>query len=309
MVEYSNHVPVLLDEVVAGLDVIPGGRYIDCTVGAGGHAEAILEASAPGGQLLGIDADPHAVSVTSARLRPYGSSVLLVNDNFRNLEAICTRYSFYPVHGVLFDLGISSLQLAGEGRGFSFRAEEPLDMRFSPDQRLTAADIVNTYFEEDLAEILRSYGEEPHNRRIAREIVAHRPLLTARELAQLIERMSGGGRRGRIHPATRTFMALRIAVNEELESLKSALEQATRLLGKGGRLAVISFHSLEDRVVKAFMHEESRECICPPGVPVCICGHQATLRLISRKAIMPSAEETERNPRSRSARLRVAERI
>jgi 16S rRNA (cytosine1402-N4)-methyltransferase len=303
----STHIPVLLPETLKGLAVQPGGRYIDCTVGAGGHAAAILRHSSPGGQLLGIEADPSAIEAAREILKDYKASALLVNDNFVNLQAICVKYDFFPVHGILFDLGLSSLQLDGGERGFSFQVDAPLDMRFSPSQPTTAADIVNTTPEARLADIIRTYGEEPRSRRIARLIVANRPLRTTHQLASFIE--VAIGRTGRLHPATRTFQALRIAVNRELEHLEAALRQAVTLLGNGGRLVVISYHSLEDRIVKQFMQRESRACICPPGTPVCVCGHAASLKLVNKKVITPTLEEVERNPRSRSARLRAAERI
>jgi 16S rRNA (cytosine1402-N4)-methyltransferase len=302
----SSHTPVLLPETLKALAVQPGGRYIDCTLGGAGHAAAILEHASPGGQLLGIDADPAAIEIARERLASFRDAVLLINENFTNLQSICIKYDFFPVHGILFDLGLSSIQLSG-GRGFSFQHDDPLDMRFSPGQTITAADIVNTSSEERLANIIYTYGEEFHSHRIAREIVRARPLETSRQLAQLIEKAIG--RRGRIHPATKTFQALRIAVNHELEYLESALRQAVELLGYEGRLVVISYHSLEDRIVKQFLQKESRGCICPPQTPVCICGHTPSLRLINKKVITPATVETGYNPRSRSARLRAAERI
>ncbi len=302
------HVPVMLEETVQALAVQPGGRYIDCTVGAAGHAVAILEHAMPGGQLLGIDADPFAIELAMRRLEPYEGSFLLINGDFSHLEDVCVKYDFMPVHGVLFDLGLSSMQIESAGRGFSFNKEGPLDMRFSPRQKQTAADIVNNYPREQLADILRNYGEERFSHRVADAIVRARPLRTTTELAAVVERALGG-RSGKIHPATRTFQALRIAVNEELERLESALRQSLRVLGSGGRLVVISYHSLEDRIVKRFMQTEARDCICPPEVPACVCGHRAQLRIINRKVVTPTPEEIERNPRSRSARLRAAERL
>jgi 16S rRNA (cytosine1402-N4)-methyltransferase len=295
-------------EVVDALAVQPGGRYIDCTAGTGGHAGAILKYSSPGGQLLGIDADPAAVETARKRLSGYGSSVLILNDNFVNLEGICSRYDFVPVNGILLDLGLSSLQLSSSGRGFSFQYAAPLDMRFSPDQEITAADIVNKYPEAELARILKDYGEETSSHRIARHIVNERPISTTIELARVVEQ-AVGFKRGRIHPATRTFQALRIAVNNELNNLESTLKQAVNLLGFEGRLVVISYHSLEDRIVKQFMQRESRDCICPPEAPACNCSHTATLTLVNKKIITPSLEEISCNPRSRSARMRVAECI
>lgn len=302
------HTSVLLPEAVKFLSVQPGGRYVDCTVGGGGHALAILEAAAPGGLLLGIDADPQAIEVASERLRPFADSARLVQANFRDLEPVCRQHNFVPVHGVLFDLGVSSLQLAGSERGFSFQVEAPLDMRFSPDQPLTAADIVNGYSERELADLIWRFGEERASRRVARAIVRSRPLRTTTELAAVAAGALPGGR-DRIHPATRTFQALRIAVNDELNALSEALAQATRVLGNGGRLVVISFHSLEDRIVKQIIQRESRDCICPPEVPQCVCGHRASLRALSRGVVRPSEAEIAANPRSRSARLRAAEKL
>jgi len=289
------------------LNVRPGGRFVDCTVGTGGHAEAILQRCAPGGSLLGIDADPKALDIARQRLAPYGPAVTLVNDNFRHLEDVCREHDFRPVDGILLDLGISSLQLDDTERGFSFRFDAPLDMRFGPDQSMTAARIVNSFTEKDIAALLKEYGEERHSRLIARRIVAMRPIKTTQELVSAIERLPGMTS-GRIHPATRTFQALRIAVNRELENLEDVLKQTLRVLGEGGRLVVISYHSLEDRLVKHFMQEESRGCLCPPDVPVCACGHTPTLRLVNRKALVPTDAEIGENPRSRSAKLRVAER-
>jgi 16S rRNA (cytosine1402-N4)-methyltransferase len=290
-----THTPVLLEETIEALNVQPGGRYIDCTVGPGGHAAAILERSAPGGQLLGIDADPGAIKMARSRLEGYGTSVLLVNQNFANLKSICLKHGFFPVHGVLFDLGLSSVQLEKNNRGFSFRHDSLLDMRLNPRQELTADTIINSSSENELAQLIRIYGEEPHSQRIARQIVRQRPITTSLQLAQTVER-AVGGRRGRIHPATRTFQALRIAVNQELENLKSALEQAVELLGFGGRLVVISYHSLEDRIAKQFMHQQAG-------------GDEPCLFLINKKVITPSLAEVRYNPRSRSAKLRAAERI
>jgi 16S rRNA (cytosine1402-N4)-methyltransferase len=308
MANAPGHEPVMLEEAIGALDVQLGGRYVDCTVGGGGHALAILEESSPGGRLIGIDADPRAIAVARETLGRFGRDVVLVNENFRYLENICIRLGFRPVNGILFDLGMSSLQLEEAGRGFSFQQESPLDMRCSAKETLTAAQIVNTYSENQLSAILHEYGEERMARRIANRIVQRRPLESTLELARIVEQAVGGSR-GRIHPATRTFQALRIAVNRELESLQLALEQALNLVGFGGRIVVISFHSLEDRLVKDFFRREAQDCLCPPEVPQCVCGHVARLRLVSRKVIKPSPLEVQDNPRSRSARMRVAERI
>jgi 16S rRNA (cytosine1402-N4)-methyltransferase len=308
MTAVLSHEPVLLKEAIKALQIQRGGRYIDCTINGGGHAAAILEESSPGGQLLGIDADPEALKVAKERLKPFGKNVLLVNENFRNLENICNRYGFRPVNGVIFDLGMSSLQLEAPGRGFSFQQDSPLDMRFSPRQAITAADIVNTYSERELALLFARYGEERRAIQIARRIVEMRPLKTTLDLVRVVEDAVGKAR-GKIHPATRTFQALRIAVNEELENLELALKQAVELLGSGGRIVIISFHSLEDRLVKEFLRREAKGCLCPPSVPVCVCGRTPKLRIVTKKAIRPSAAELRENPRSRSARMRVAERI
>jgi 16S rRNA (cytosine1402-N4)-methyltransferase len=302
------HVPVLLDEVIAGLQAQRGGYFVDCTVGLGGHAAAILEKISPSGRLLGIDADPEAIKLSQDKLSDYGEAVTLVNDNFVNLETICRRYHFHPVDGILFDLGVSSLQLDTAERGFSFHLDAPLNMRFDPGQGLTASDIVNSFSEQELAKLIEKYGEERHSRRIARYIVQNRPIATTVELARLVEQALGG-KRARIHPATRTFMALRIAVNSELQNLELALKQTINLLRPGGRLTVTSYHSLEDRIVKQFMRYAASSCLCPPGTVICRCGHKPTLKLISRKVIKPTSLETESNPRSRSAKLRIAERL
>jgi 16S rRNA (cytosine1402-N4)-methyltransferase len=303
----SSHTPVLMSETIRALAVQPGGRYIDCTLGGGGHAATILEQSSPGGQLLGIDADPKAIETARERLQHYSDSILLVNDNFVNLQAICIKYDFFPVHGILFDLGLSSIQLNGNGRGFSFQHDAPLDMRFNPNQETTAADILNNTSEAGLAQLIRTYGEEIYSHRIASYIVKERPITTTLQLARVIEKAVG--RRGRLHPATKTFQALRIAVNHELEYLETALRQAIDLLGFEGRLVVISYHSLEDRIVKQLLKKEASGCICPPQTPTCVCGHVPRLRLTNKKVITPSATETELNPRSRSAKLRAAERL
>jgi 16S rRNA (cytosine1402-N4)-methyltransferase len=296
----------MLGELLEGLNVRAGGRYVDCTLGGAGHAEAILERSQPGGTLLGIDASSDAVERARERLARFGDSAHVVNANFRDVGRICRERGFAPVNGVLMDLGLSSDQLE-HGAGFSYRRDTPLDMRFSGSGP-TAADIVNTSSESELADIIYRYGEDPHSRRIARRIVAMRPIESSAQLAQAVEQVVGR-RANRTHPATRTFQALRIAVNTELDALAAALPQAHDLLGLGARLAVLSYHSLEDRIVKEFMRRESRDCICEPGLPECRCAHRATLRLVNRGARKPSVNEVAANPRARSARLRVAERI
>jgi 16S rRNA (cytosine1402-N4)-methyltransferase len=276
-------------------------------------------ACAPDGRLLGIDADSTAIATTREQLAEFGKRAILVQGNFADLEKIALGYGFCPVDGIFLDLGLSSMQLEASGRGFSFQLDGPLDMRFDPStaiqqgsghrpsQTTTAADLVNTLSGEELADILFRFGEEPQARRIARAIVAERPINTTGKLAALVERTVG--RRRRIHPATRTFQALRIAVNNELECLAEALPQAVRLLMPRGRLAIISFHSLEDRLVKEFFRDEAQGCRCPPEVLICTCGHQAALGIVTKKPIRPSADEMTANPRSRSAKLRIAYRL
>ena len=302
----AEHVPVLLPEVIAGLDVSPGDVIIDGTVGLGGHAEAILRASAPDGRLLGLDVDPLALGRARERLHPFGERVVLARGNFAGLEQTAAAHGFAAVDGLLLDLGVSSLQLGAGGRGFSFQHEAALDMRMDPSLNRTAADFVNGLSEAELAGLLFQYGEEPRARRIAGAIVRGRPLSTTTALATVV-RAACGGSGARMNPATRTFQALRIAVNGELERLPLALAASLRLLRPGGRLAVISFHSLEDRIVKQFLREQSTDCICPPTLPVCACSHRATLRVVTHRAITPSTREIAVNSRSRSARLRVAE--
>jgi 16S rRNA (cytosine1402-N4)-methyltransferase len=304
----DTHIPVLFQEVLDGLQIKPDGLYIDSTLGGGGHSAGVLEASAPGGRLLGLDRDPAAVTRAGARLAPFGGRAVLVHSSFDRLGEVALARGFVPAEGVLFDLGFSSLQLADPARGFAFAVDGPLDMRFDPlSDRPTAADLVNHLSVEELVDLLFQYGEEKHARRIVKAIVAARPLHTTAELVAAVEQAIE--RRGRIHPATRTFQALRIAVNDELAALERALPQAVEILAPGGRLAVISFHSLEDRIVKRFMRRESRDCICSPEAPACVCDHQATLRVISRKPVRPTAKEVAANPRARSALLRIAERV
>jgi 16S rRNA (cytosine1402-N4)-methyltransferase len=299
----------MVREVVEALDVRPGGKYVDGTVGLGGHAAAIIEAALPGGALLGIDRDSQALELARERLASYSDRVVLEQGDYAEMDRICEEHEFAPVQGVLLDLGLSSLQLDRAERGFSFQKDGPLDMRFDPEQELTAADIVNDYPEDELAAVLWRYGEEPDARRIARRIVTRRPLESTTELARVVQEAVGRRARRQSHPATRTFQALRIAVNQELLSLDRALPRAYGLLGDSGRLAVLSYHSLEDRAVKTFIQRESKDCICPPKQPVCTCQHKAGLKAVGRGARKPSLEEIEANPRAHSARLRAAERL
>lgn len=308
----ADHVPVLLDETVDLLQPRAGGTYVDGTVGGGGHAEAILERSSPDGRLLGLDLDPEALDRASERLRRFGDRVTLVHESFADLERVVRWNGFAPADGILLDLGLSSFQLEHPKRGFGFRVEAPLDMRFNPLQQTpTARDLVNKLDARELADLLRRYGEEPLAKPIARAIVTRRqrrPIETTAELARIVESVAGRAR-GKIHPATRTFQALRIAVNRELDALERALPQAIEVLGPGGRLAVISFHSLEDRIVKRFFVDQAATCVCPPGLPVCVCGRKPTIRILTRRAVRPTPREVAENPRSRSAILRCAERL
>jgi 16S rRNA (cytosine1402-N4)-methyltransferase len=304
----TPHVSVLYNEVLAGLDLRPSGRYIDGTLGAGGHAAGIL-AGAPEGRLLGLDRDPHALALSEERLRPYGDRVTLVHSSFAEMEAVVDRLDFGPVDGIVLDLGVSSMQLDEPERGFSFLHDGPLDMRFDPTAPRSAAAIVNDYSVDELADLIYRYGEEPASRAIARAIVDARPLRTTGQLAEAVAAATRRPRRargGQVHPATRTFQAIRIAVNGELEGLEQGLVGAVNVLRPGGRLAVIAFHSLEDRIVKRFFALESRDCICPPETMVCTCGHRARLEPLTRKPIRPTETEIAGNPRSRSARLRIA---
>ena len=308
MQEGFSHQPVLLDETVRYLAVRWGGVYLDGTVGEGGHASAILQAASPGGRLLGIDLDPQALERAQSRLQRWDGSFTLAKASYDQLAELARHYGYAEPDGILLDLGLSSLQLEDSGRGFSFLRDEPLDMRYDPESPLTAAQIVNSYPVTELTNILSLYGEEPRARSVARSIVERRPLRTSVEMAKLVTDVYGG-RRGRTHPATRTFQALRIAVNSELDNLKAGLQQAIELLKPGGMLVTISYHSLEDRIVKETLTRESKECICPPSVPVCTCGHTASVRIVTRKVITPTPEEIRQNPRSRSARLRAAQRL
>lgn len=304
----NHHKPVLYHEIIHALQPRRDGFYVDGTLGAGGHAGGILEASQPEGRLLGMDVDPQALALAQERLAPYGSRAVIVQGSYTTLREQLARLSWPPVDGIVLDLGVSSMQLDTPERGFSFLAEAPLDMRFDPHTPLSAADLVNTLPEKDLADVLYRYGEERRAYQVARVLVANRPITTTRQLAGLVAKATGSGKAG-MHPATRTFQALRIAVNHELEAVETVLPAALAALAPGGRLAIISFHSLEDRLVKHFFRQESQDCICPPRQPICTCNHKATLREITRKPVEASEEEIATNPRARSARLRVAEKL
>ncbi len=302
------HQPVLYHEVLRALRPYSPGRYVDGTVGAGGHAFGILDASSPAGLLLGLDVDPEALRLAADRLASFGGRVILRRASYATLTEQLHAVGWEAVDGILLDVGLSSMQVDTPERGFSFREDAPLDMRFDPEQPLTAADLVNTLDEQALADLLWRYGEERRSRQVARAIVRHRPIYTTRRLAEVVAAATSAGRRG-MHPATRTFQALRIAVNRELENLEAVLPQAVEALAPGGRLAVIAFHSLEDRIVKRFLRAASGYCSCPPERPWCECDASARLRLLRPFPIRPTAEEVAANPRARSARLRVAQKL
>ena len=311
----KEHLPVMVEEVVTMLAAAPGSLQIDATLGGGGHAERILEASDPDGRLLGIDADGAAIARVRARLGPrFGDRLRLRQANFGELADVGPAEGFGSVDGCLFDLGLSSFQLADADRGFGIRTGGPLDMRFDTGRGVPAAELLATLDAAELTALFRKYGEEPFAGRIARAVVEARraaPVRTAEELAALVERVAPArapGRR-RVHPATRVFQALRIAVNEELDALEAGLAAALDLLRPGGRLVVLSYHSLEDRIVKRFFQAERRGCTCPPEVPVCVCGRAPRLRLVVTKGLVPGEAEIVANPRARSARLRAAERL
>jgi len=311
----EGHLPVLAEEVMSMLAPAPGSLQIDATVGGGGHTERILEATDPDGRLLGLDADGAAIARVDRRLRTrFADRLVLRRANFRELAVVAPDAGFGAVDGALFDLGLSGYQLADAERGFGIRTGGPLDMRFDTARGVPAAELLATLDTAELTALFRRFGEEPQAARIARAIVAARkgaPVATAEELADLVARVAPGNPRGRrrIHPATRVFQALRIAVNEELDALQDGLAAAVDLLRPGGRLVVLSYHSLEDRIVKRFINAERRGCTCPPELPVCVCGRNPRLRLLTRPSLTPTAAEIAANPRARSARLRAAERL
>lgn len=314
MSKEAFHTPVMITEVVGFLNCRPGGVYVDGTVGGGGHARAILEAIGKRGILICIDRDEEALFRAKEHLKDFSSQVVFVKDNFMRIKDILSQRQIGQVNGILLDLGVSTHQLLSRERGFSFSVDGPLDMRMDRSERLTAHTVVNTFPEEELKEIIKTYGEERWASRIASAIVDRRavaPISSTTELAELVAGVvpSSTGGKSPIHPATRTFMALRIYVNGELDALKQGLFGAMGCLGAGGRLVVITFHSLEDRLVKETFRAASRSCHCPPGIPVCTCGGKSDFSLITKRAIRPSSGEVEKNPRARSAKLRALERI
>lgn len=305
------HQPVMLEEVCEHLVGVADGRYIDGTLGLGGHTEALLSRF-PGTQVLGIDRDGDALEEARERLSPFADRATLVRGSYSNMVLHAERMGWDRVDGVLLDVGISSMQLDTAHRGFSHRLDGPLDMRMDRRGPVTAATIVNTWTEDQLTDVFRRYGEERRARQVARAIVAQReeqPFSRTAELAELLKRVVGQRRGPTLPPATRSFQALRIAVNRELSELEEGLAGALKLLCPGGRLVVISFHSLEDRIVKHFFRHEAATCVCPPGLPVCVCGKSATVRIMTRRPLRPSADEVNTNRRAGSAKLRAAERL
>jgi len=305
-----EHTPVLLNEALHWLNPRRDGVYVDATVGGGGHAEAILERIIPGGRLIGIDRDEVAVEAAAARLARFGEAVVLVRQNYAAIKEVLRTLGLDQVDGVLFDLGASSMQFADPTRGFSFQEGGPLDMRMDRRQPVTAADLVNRLGERELADLIWRYGEERWSRRIARAIAGSRPIHTTQALAEVVAGSIPRRQWPRgIHPATRTFQALRIAINDELLNLEKALPDAAEVLREAGRLCAMTFHSLEDRTIKHTFLRLSRGCTCPPGASACTCGGKQWLRILTKKPVLPSPEEVQRNPRARSAKLRAAERI
>lgn len=303
----TPHRPVLYQQTIEYLAPKSPGLYLDCTAGAGGHSEGILQASSPNGLLLALDLDPLAISLTQTRLAPFGERANVVQASYVEAAGILQRMGWNALDGILMDLGVSSMQLDQQARGFSFRYDAPLDMRFDPNKGPSAADLLNSLSEKDLADLIWKYGEERFSRRIARKIVENRPLRTTFQLAKLV-RSASGASKGKIDPATRTFQAIRIAVNDELNAIEKAIPSLIALLKPKGRLAVISFHSLEDRLVKQAFRRESIDCLCPPEQLLCTCGHQASVKILTNKPVTASEDEIAGNPRARSAKLRVLEK-
>jgi len=303
-----KHIPVLTKEVVTALNLKAGGTYIDCTLGEGGHTHQILKSTDLPIHILGFEIDSSAIKSATETLQDYRNQVTIVKASYTDLVKESAELGVIKVEGVVFDLGLSSLQLGGSDRGFSFRSDSPLDMRFDQSQGLDAWQVVNFSTEQELAAVLRDLGEEPYARRISKSIIKSRPINTTKQLARLIVQ-SSGRRIGKIHPATRSFQAIRMKVNNELTNIRKGLDQATSMLSSEGRLVVISYHSIEDRVVKTYMSEASKNCICDPRIIECVCEHKAYLKSVNKKIVKPKDNEVEVNPRSRSARLRVAEKL
>jgi len=308
-----HHVSVLMEEAMTGLNLKPGGLYVDCTLGGAGHSSEILRRTAPNGYLVGLDQDPMALAAAKERLASFADRAKLVQANFKQLAAVLQQLNIQQVDGVLYDLGVSSPQLDNPARGFSYMHDAPLDMRMNPNNSTNAKELVNSLSVEQLAEIIKNYGEERWAQRIAQFIVEERKkqvISTTFELVEVIKKaVPAGARRHGPHPAKRTFQALRIAVNDELNILQQAFHQGVQALKPGGRLCVITFHSLEDRIAKDYFKHLATDCICPPALPVCSCNKKQEIKIITRKPILPSKSELEQNPRARSAKLRIIEKL
>lgn len=306
-----NHVSILLDQVIDGLNIKPTGTYVDGTLGGAGHASHVCAKLQAGGYFVGIDQDADAIAASSLRLKPYGDIVQIVRSNYADMVNVLHDLGIEKVDGILLDLGVSSFQLDTRERGFSYRMDAPLDMRMDDRQEITAATVVNEYSERELFHIIRDYGEDRFAQNIAKHIVAARqqgPIMTTAALAEIVDasipmkmKKQGG------HPAKRTFQAIRIEVNQELSVLEQNIQDMIDLLNPGGRFCIITFHSLEDRIVKKAFRTAQDPCVCPPDFPVCVCGRKSKGKVITRKPILPDAEEMETNPRSRSAKLRIFE--
>ncbi|MFA5021505.1 MAG: 16S rRNA (cytosine(1402)-N(4))-methyltransferase RsmH [Patescibacteria group bacterium] len=308
------HQPVMLEQVIHYLQPKAGNNFIDCTLGGGGHAEEILKRTAPSGKVLGIDLDPLAIQNAQTVAKNYKNRLIIVQNNFKKLKQIANDFQFNKVNGILLDLGLSSGQLQDHSRGFSFLAQGSLDMRFGNQLELTAKEILNTYNQKQLIEIFKNFGEEKLAKPITDKIIAFRkekPITKPSELVEIVADIYKRFYRlkSKINPATKIFQALRIEVNQELQNLTEVLPQAISLLAKGGRLVVISYHSLEDRIVKGLFQQESRDCICPVTMPLCQCDHKKTLKIITKKPVVTTESEVLENPRARSAKIRVAEKI
>lgn len=308
-----HHVSVFENEAVDGLAPKPGGIYVDCTLGGAGHSKSILEKTAPGGRLIAIDQDLTAIENAKLRLGAFAGRFILVHSNFRHLQQIVQEHAGTLVDGVLFDLGVSSPQLDEAERGFSYMQDAPLDMRMDRTQSFNAFDLVNQWSEQEIAHVIFEYGEERWAKRIAEFIGQARkngPIETTGQLVEIIKAaIPAGARREGPHPAKRTFQAIRIAVNDELNVFENAVRDAIEVLKPGGRLSVITFHSLEDRIAKSVLQDAAKGCICPPELPVCQCDHEPQVKILTRKPILPGKLEMEENPRARSAKLRIAERL
>lgn len=308
-----EHIPVLADECINGLNIIPGGVYVDGTLGGGGHSSLICERMGDNGRLIGIDRDTYAIGRAKERLAPYGGMVTYVNDNYCNIKRISETLELDGIDGMLLDLGVSSFQLDDSDRGFSYRYSAPLDMRMSKGEGMSAKDVVNGYSEKELARILFEYGEEKYSRQIASNICKRRAvkeIATTDELVEIIKSsMPPKALRETGHPAKRSFQAIRIEVNNELSVISDTVSDAIELLKPGGRLAIITFHSLEDRIVKTAYAKAAQGCTCPRDFPVCVCGNKPKVKIITKKPILPSQEELIRNRRSASAKLRICEKL